>query len=190
MTKSPYRSWILQNRHCRWIQNGPNSRELVWLGWIMGQKWAKSVKKLLWMSVGSLGLNRKYSRNILRLDGTARHGNMARIWINRLLPLGASIAGGLQNQTFRRHMWATSYSDKANFCTHWVCIDELHTMEWSKRVFDNFKNSDVSQKNSFVFDKQGSDTNCWWERPLIVALKHSKRINTLFYFNNKKLTNN
>jgi len=55
-------------------------------------------------------------------------------------------------------------------------MDEIYTVEWSKRVFDNFENSDISQKHFCFSDERGSDTNCWWEKPLVVALKHSEGI--------------
>ncbi|KAJ6881648.1 hypothetical protein NC651_028290 [Populus alba x Populus x berolinensis] len=42
---------------------------------------------------------------------------MARVWLNRLLPLGASAARGLQYQSFRRRVWATVGFDEADFCT-------------------------------------------------------------------------
>jgi hypothetical protein len=34
----------------------------------------------------------------------------------------------------------------------------------------------LSPKNTSVSDERGSDTNCWWEKPLVVALKHSEGI--------------
>jgi len=35
----------------------------------------------------------------------------------------------------------------------------------------------------------GSDTNCWWEKPLVVALKHSEGIKHTVLFQEQKLTN-
>ena len=35
----------------------------------------------------------------------------------------------------------------------------------------------------------GSDTNCWWEKPLVVALKHSEGIKHKVLFQEQKLTN-
>jgi len=37
-------------------------------------------------------------------------------------------------------------------------------------------------------DEQGSDTNCWWEKPLVVALKHSEGIKHTVLFQEQKLT--
>jgi len=34
-----------------------------------------------------------------------------------------------------------------------------------------------------------SDTNCWWEKPLVVALKHSEGIKHTVLFQEQKLTN-
>ena len=34
----------------------------------------------------------------------------------------------------------------------------------------------VYPKTLLFFDERGSDTNCWWEKPLVVALKHIEGI--------------
>jgi hypothetical protein len=34
----------------------------------------------------------------------------------------------------------------------------------------------LSPKTLLFSDERGSDTNCWWEKPLVVALKHSEGI--------------
>ena len=34
----------------------------------------------------------------------------------------------------------------------------------------------VYPKTLMFSDERGSDTNCWWEKPLVVALKHSEGI--------------
>ena len=48
-------------------------------------------------------------------------------------------------------------------------------------------------KNYYVFNKQGCGTNCLWERPLMVVLKHSGKIKQFVLFYKKtnlyKITN-
>ena len=39
-------------------------------------------------------------------------------------------------------------------------------------------------------DERGSDTNCWWEKPLVVALKHLEGIKHNVLLQNPKLTIN
>jgi hypothetical protein len=46
----------------------------------------------------------------------------------------------------------------------------------------------LSPKNTSVSDERGSDTNCWWEKPLVVALKHSEGIKHKVLFQEQKLT--
>jgi hypothetical protein len=48
----------------------------------------------------------------------------------------------------------------------------------------------ISPKTLLFSDERGSDTNCWWEKPLMVALKHSEGIKhtVLFQETNNKLT--
>jgi hypothetical protein len=41
-------------------------------------------------------------------------------------------------------------------------------------------------KNPFVFDEQGSDNNCWWERPLMVVLTYSKEIKQYVLFHKQQ----
>jgi len=38
----------------------------------------------------------------------------------------------------------------------------------------------ISPKTLLFSDERGSDTNCWWEKPLVVALKHSEGIKHSF----------
>ena len=45
-----------------------------------------------------------------------------------------------------------------------------------KMCFDNFENLDASQKILYFFYERSSSTNYWWERPLVVVLKHSGKI--------------
>jgi hypothetical protein len=108
----------------------------------MGQKWLNRSGNRFWTSGGSLGLKREYYREyslgsallgrsarlaIKRL-GAAQY--MARVWLNCLLSRGASDARGIQWQTFKRHVWDTSCSDYAEFCTsEFVRMNELYTME-------------------------------------------------------------
>ena len=46
----------------------------------------------------------------------------------------------------------------------------------------------LSQKILLFSDERGSDTNCWWEEPLVVALKHSEGIKHKVLFQEQKLT--
>jgi len=89
----------------------------------------------------------------------ARRGlNMARVWLSRSLPLGAWDARGqtVQNIQVARvgylRLWSSWYLNQ------WVRMDELYTLEWSKLVFDNFENSDISQ-NTSVFWR----TELWYQ---------------------------
>jgi hypothetical protein len=45
-------------------------------------------------------------------------------------------------------------------------------------------------KTLLFSDERGSDTNCWWEKPLVVALKHSEGIKHTVLLQKHKLTIN
>jgi len=57
-----------------------------------------------------------------------------------------------------------------------------------KMCFDNFENLDASQKILYFFYERSSSTNYWWERPLVVVLKHSGKIKQYVYIINNKFT--
>jgi len=163
MTISPSGSWIWQNGHYRSIRNASKRREPVWLCWKWVRNGVNRSKHQFWASGGSLGLNREYSIGsaaaIERLDFEvgleARRGlNMARVCLSRRLPLGAWEARGqtVQNIQVARVFYLRLRSSW--FLHQWVRMDEIYTVEWSKLVFDNFENSDISQ-NTSVFWRTG-----------------------------------
>jgi len=80
--------------------------------------------------------------------------NMASVDGTRLQPLGASDARGqtVQNLQVARVVYRSLRSRW--FLRQWVHLDEIYTVEWSKLVFDNFENSDISQ-NTSVFWRTG-----------------------------------
>jgi len=163
MTISPSGSRIWQNRHCRSIRNAQNSREPVWLCWNWVRNRVNRSKHQFWASGGSLGLNREYSigsavaieRLRFEVGLVARRGlNMARVCLSHRLPLGAWSARGqtVQNLQVARVGYLRL---RSSWCLHqWVRMDDLDTVEWSKLVFDNFENSDISQ-NTSVFWRTG-----------------------------------
>jgi hypothetical protein len=71
-------------------------------------------------------------------------------------------------------MYATDISDEADFCTvEFVLMNP--TMWNDQNGFLTTLKNQVYHKNS-VFYEQSYDINCWWDRPLVVALKHSEEI--------------
>jgi len=58
------------------------------------------------------------------------------------------------------------------------CVSEFVWMistRWNyQNVFLTTLKIRVSPKKLVFCDERGSDTNCWWEKPLVVALKHSR----------------
>jgi hypothetical protein len=48
----------------------------------------------------------------------------------------------------------------------------------------------VYPKTLLFSDEWGSDTNCWWEKPLLVALKHSEGIKHTVLFQQQEAYNN
>ena len=88
---------------------------------------------------------------------------------------------GYSYQNFRRRVGITSGSDKADFCTsEFVWMSS--TLWNDQKLFLTTLKIRVSPKKLVFCDERGSDTNCWWEKPLVVALKHSEGIkhNVLF----------
>jgi len=142
MTISSSGSWILANRHCRWIRNATNNREPVLLGWKWVRNGLNRSGNRFWTSGGSLGLKQEYF-------GEYSLGS-ARVWLSCLLPRGASDARGIQWQTFKQCVWDTSCSDYAKFC-----ISEFVWMNstwWNdQKVFLATLKNQVYPKNSSVF---------------------------------------
>jgi hypothetical protein len=112
---------------------------------------------------------------------------MARVWLSRRLPLGAWLRVVKQCRIFRRRVWATSVSDQADFCgSEFVWMSS--TLWNDQNLFLTTLKIRLSPKNTSVSDERGSDTNCWWEKPLVVALKHSEGIKHKVLFQEQKLT--
>jgi len=113
------------------------------------------------MSGGSLVLNREYSGeySLGSASGLAwRRLKYARMWINHLLPWGASAARRLQWQNFRRHVWATSCSDEADFCTNdfvWMTL----TLWNDQKVFLTTLKKQMYPNNASIFWR----TRLWYQ---------------------------
>jgi hypothetical protein len=133
MTIYPFGSWLWQNRHCRSIRNGRNSRESVWLCRNQVRKWVNRTQNQFWASGGSLGLNREYSAEYSICSAVAKDrlgwsgwrlgwisAYAARIWLAWTTLVfflwSAWVRLGYSYITFRRRVWATSVSDEADSC--------------------------------------------------------------------------
>jgi hypothetical protein len=93
-----------------------------------------------------------------------------------------------QCRIFRWRVCATSVSDRADFCTSefvWM----RSTLWNDQNLFLTTLKIRISPKTLLFSDERGSDTNCWWERPLVVALKHSKGIKHTVLFQEQKAYN-
>ena len=97
---------------------------------------------------------------------------MARVDGTRLQPLERV---GDNHQIFRRRVWLTADSDQAVLCTS--------DFVWRSSILWNDQNLFLTTlkiriypKTLLFFNERGSDTNCWWEKPLVVALKYSEGI--------------
>jgi len=218
MTITPSGSWSWQNRHCRSIRNDRNSREPVWLCRNQVRKSVNRSTNQFCTTGGSLGWTGNILRNILsarlRLGCSAAYGaawkgnilgnilrrgwrlgaarlngsNMARVEVTRLQPLERVAETGQTVQNIQVARVAHPGVRLSWFLRKRVRMDDLYTLEWSKLVFDNFENSDISQKHFCFSDERGSDTNCWWEKPLVVALKHWEGIKHTVLLQEHKLT--
>ena len=197
MTISPSGSWIWQNRHYRSIRNGPNSREPVWLCWKYVRNGLNRSKNNYVRRTVRWGWTGNILRNILsawrgllrhesRLgSGSAWRLGSARIWrscgsvVFNLCR--AWVRLGYSYRNFRRRVGITSGSDKADFCTsEFVWMSS--TLWNDQKLFLTTLKIQVSPKKLVFCDERGSDTNCWWEKPLVVALKHSEGIKHIILF--------
>ena len=157
MTISPSGSWIWQNGHYRSIRNGPNSRKPVWLCW----KWVRNElnrsKNRFCTSDGSLGLNREYGARVAQSSSTS----IARGWDWATV---TGISGGACGSP-RTLIFApvSSYGLALHCGMIKMCFWQLWKFGYIPKTL-------------LFSDEQGSDTNCWWEKPLVVALKHSEGI--------------
>jgi hypothetical protein len=72
-------------------------------------------------------------------------------------------------------VWATSCSDEADVCTsEFVWMNP--TLWNDQNMFLTTLKIQVYPKTLLFSDERGSDTNCWWEKLLVVALKHLEGI--------------
>ena len=112
----------------------------------------------------------------LALDLGGLHGsNMARVYGTRLQPLARVVARGRLCRIFRRRVWATSVSNEADSCTSERVL--MSSTLWNDQsLFWTTLKIRIYPKTLLFFDERGSNTNCWWEEPLVVALKHSEGI--------------
>ena len=82
---------------------------------------------------------------------------------------------GYSSRIFRRRVWATSCSDEADVCTsEFVWMNP--TLWNDQNMFLTTLKIQVYPKTLLFSDERGSDTNCWWEKLLVVALKHLEGI--------------
>jgi hypothetical protein len=72
---------------------------------------------------------------------------------------------GYSGRMFRRRVWApvSSYGWNLHRGMIKMCFWQL----WKFKYIP---------KTLLFSDERGSDTNCWWEKPLVVALKHPEGI--------------
>jgi hypothetical protein len=99
-----------------------------------------------------------------------------RAWTTLVFNLwSAWVRLGYSYRNFRRRVGITSGSDEADFCTsEFVWMSS--TLWNDQKLFLTTLKIRVSPKILVFCDERGSDTNCWWEKPLVVALKHSEEI--------------
>ena len=137
------------------------------------------------MSVGSLGLNREYSSVAAWWLGSMQimtwlNSLEARLWLqlrwfgSARLKYCAHVAQLTKVVLQAAHV-VHPLLRQGWFLHHWVRIEEPYSMEWSKCVLTTSKIW-TRLKNSSIFYERSSNTNYWWERPLVVVLKHSGKI--------------
>ncbi|KAJ6941668.1 hypothetical protein NC651_007440 [Populus alba x Populus x berolinensis] len=75
---------------------------------------------------------------------------------------------GEQCGIFRRRVWATSISDEADSCTSELVL--MSSTLWNdQNLFLTTLKIRIYPKTLLFSDERGSDTNCWWEKPLVAA---------------------
>jgi len=83
----------------------------------------------------------------------------------------------------------TPASDGADFCgSEFVWMSS--TLWNYQNLFLTTLKIRISPKTLLFSNERGSDTNCWWEKLLVVALKHSEGIKHTVLLQEQKLTNN
>ena len=94
-----------------------------------------------------------------------------------------------QSRIFRWRVWSTSVSDQVDFCASEFVW--MSSTRWNdQNLFLTTLKIRISPKTLLFSDERGSDTNYWWEKPLVVALKHSEGIKHTVLFEEQKLTIN
>jgi len=121
--------------------------------------------------------------------GSARRGLTAQIWrewTSLVFNLwSAWLRLGKQCRIFRWRVWATSVSDQADSCASEFVW--MSSTRWNdQKLFWTTLKIRISPKTLLFSDERGSDTNCWWEKPLVVALKHSEGIKHTVLFQETK----
>ena len=88
---------------------------------------------------------------------------------------------------FRRRVWITTVSDQADSCDSEFVL--MSSTLWNdQNLFLTTLKIRIYPKTLLFSDERGSDSNCWWEKPLVVALKHSEGIKHEVLLQNPKLT--
>jgi hypothetical protein len=165
----------------------------------MSQNRLNQSEKQLWTTDGSLGLNLEYSgeyslgsasglawRRLMRLDA-------AQIW-----RACSSVVFFLGARRLR-----VGYSDTIS---GGACVLPLAPMKlifapvslyrWTlhcgmiKTCFWQLWKFKCIPTTPLFSDERGSDINCWWEKPLVVALKHSEGIKHTVLFQQQKAYKN
>ena len=111
---------------------------------------------------------------------------MACVWLSCRLPLARV---GEECRIFRRRVWLTAGSDQAVLCTNefvWMSS----TLWNDQNLFFTTLKIQVYPKTLLFSDERGSDINCWWEKPLVVALKHLEGIKHKVLLQKTKVYNN
>ena len=94
---------------------------------------------------------------------------------------------GDSHRIFRRRVSLTSASDQDVLCTNEFVL--MRSTLWKdQNVFLTTFKIQVYPKTLLFSDKRGSDTNCWWGKPLVVALEHSDGIKHTVLLQKQKLT--
>ena len=111
---------------------------------------------------------------------------MAHVDDTRLQPLARV---GDSHRIFKRQVWLTAGSDEADCCTsEFVWMSS--TLWNDQNLFLTTLKIRVYPKTLLFSNERGSDTNCWWEKPLVVALKHLEGIKYEVLFQEQEAYNN